>query len=457
MNYRLRIILPLLILLFTINKVQAQQELGLQFMDDIWQSAQTNPAMMNDHRIVVALPGVAGGFYHSAFSVNDALHTRNGNTFINLDDIVPELEDHNQLLAGFQADILGAAYRFGNIQVGASWAVKGSAYTDYTRESIDVLWNGNAGYIGEIANVAADFQFTAYNEIGLSAAYNWRDKITLGAKVKYLNGYSDLSTDLNDQLLSLETADDVYQSAFNTDYVFRRAGFPPVDGAYDLLSGLQLYNLTNSGNTGFGFDVGLTANLTQKLTISAAVIDLGSINWTSDTYEYTTRGKYNYGGLDLFSYASADTIDSQRLTDDLEIIADELTDILDIKNTTLPGYSYTTRLHTRGYLSGTYQLMDDLTVGALFYLENTRLGTQPGFTLSARKPFGKWVTAGTTIGMRNGRFNNLGINATGHLGPVQIYLVSDNIAAAVNPYGSKNFNFRFGINLAFGKIDTKRS
>jgi len=454
MDYQLKtIILPLLfsILIF---KAQAQQELGLHFADDIWQASQTNPAMMNDHRLVIALPGVAAGFYHPAFSINDALSTRSGTTYINLDEVIPELEDNNQLFAGFQGDILGAAYRFGDIQVGASWSVRGSAYADYTREALDVLWNGNGGYIGETVNVATTFQFTAYNEIGISGAYNWRDKFSIGAKLKYLSGFSDLSTDRGEQVLSLETSDDVYQSAFTTDYVFRRAGFPTVDGAYDILNGLQIFNFsTQSGNTGFGFDVGITANLTDKLTLSASVIDLGSINWKTDTYEYTSRGKYNYGGLDLFSYSSADTLNTQLLTEDLEQIADDLTDKLDIRNTTEPNYSYTTALHTRGYLSGAYKLMDDLTLGALFYLENTPLGTQPGFAISGRKPFGKWVTLGASYAMRNEGFNNLGLNATGHFGPLQVYVVSDNIAAAINPYGSKNFNLRVGFNLVFREIE----
>ncbi len=252
----------------------------------------------------------------------------------------------------------------------------------------------------------------------------------------------------------LETDEDVYQSAFTTDYVFRRAGFPEVDGAYDILNGLQVIDFSSEGgNTGFGFDLGITANLTDKLTLSASIIDIGSITWKTDTYEYTTRGKYNYGGLDLFSYSNADTLNTQLLTEDLERIADELTDKLDIRNTTEPGYSYTTPLHTRGYLSGTYQLMDDLTVGALFYFDNTRIGTQPGFAISARKPFGKWVTAGATYAVRNGRFNNLGVNATGHFGPLQIYLATDNIIGAVNPLGSKNVNLRLGFNLVFWEIE----
>lgn len=452
MNYQLRIILPLLFLLSTL-KAQAQQELGLHFANDIWQASQTNPAMMNKHRLTVALPGAAVGFYHSAFTLNNALQTREGTTYINLDEGISKLDDNNQLLAGFQADIIGAAYNFGDVQIGASWSVRGNGYVDYTREALNVLWNGNGGYVGETVDVATIFQFTAYNEIALSGAYNWQDKISVGAKLKYLSGFSDLSTDrtATDQELSLETSDDVYQSSFRTNYVFRRAGFPEVNGASEL--GTQVFDFSMNGNTGFGLDLGITANLTDKLTISASVIDLGSINWKNDTYEYTTHGSYDYSGLDLFSYSDADTINTQRLTEDLQLIADNITGTLDIRSTTSDNYSYTTPLQTRGYLSGTYKLMDDLTIGALFYLENTRLGTQPGFVISGRRPFGKWLTLGATYGMRNGGFNNFGLNATGHLGPVQVYVASDNIFAAVNPFGSRNTNLRLGFNVVLWEIE----
>ena len=449
MQYRLPTIVLFLLLMV---KVQAQQELGLHFVNDIWQASQTNPAMMNDHRLTIALPGAAAGFYHSAFSLNDALQTRGGTTYVNLDNAISKLDDNNQLLAGVQGDLIGAAYNFGDFQIGASWSVRGNAFVDYTRESLDVLWNGNGGYVGETVNVAMIFQFTGYNEIGLSGAYNWQDKIAVGAKVKWLNGFSDLSTDRSDQELSLETNEDVYQSSFLTNFVFRRAGFPPVTGASDLEAQVYNFNMTG-GNTGFGFDVGITANVTDRLTLSASVIDLGSINWKNDTYEYTSHGKYNYNGLDLFSYSSADTVDTQRLADDLQIIADNITGTLDIRNTTKQNYNYNTPLHTRGYFSGTYRLMEDLTVGGLFYLENTRLGMQPGFALSARKPLGKWVTLGATYGMRNGRFNNFGLNATGHLGPLQVYLASDNVIGAVNPFGSRNTNLRLGFNVALWEIE----
>lgn len=441
------------LLMFTAN---AQHELGVHFMEDIWQSGQTNPAFMNDQKVVIALPSVYARFYHSGFTFEDAFRENGDELSFNLDNAITALEDKNDLNVNLNIDVLGVALRFDDIQVGLSWSVKGNAYTQYTRETLDLFWNGNADYVGRTANINPEFQFTAYNEIGLSGAYNWQDKFTFGTKIKYLTGISDTSTD-GDNTLSLTTSDDVYQISYDSDFSFRRAGFSQAADFAELTENdFSLYNLNDltGGNNGFGIDLGVTANLIDRLTLSVAVTDLGRISWKNETYEYNSKGIYTYEGLDLFDYVSSDTLDSDRLADDFEQVLDTIAEILDIRSTASDGY--TTSLNTKAYLSGSYEVLDDLTIGALIYIENANKSTQPGFALSARKKFGKWFTLGASYAFRSQRFDNLGLNAVAHLGPVQIYAVSDNIAPLFKPLDSKNYNFRVGLNLAFGRIsDTK--
>ncbi len=440
-----------------ILSANAQQELSVHFMDDIWQSASTNPALMNHKKIVVALPSAYGNLYHSGFTFNDAFRQVDNGLSLNLDNAINRLKDDNILQTNLNLDALGVAVRLrDDVQVGLSWSVKGNAFVNYTPETLDLIWNGNAQYIGETVDIAPDFQFMVYNEIGLSGAYNWQNKFTFGAKLKYLTGISDVST-VGDNRLALTTSDDVYQTTFDTDFTFRRAGFDAVSDIAELVNDeLSLYDFNNvSGkNSGFGIDLGVTANLIDRLTLSAAIIDLGSINWSNNAHEYTSRGTHTYEGIDLFSFASADSFNTDGLTAEFEQVLDSISQILDIR--TGADDSYRTALPTKAYLSGSYQIQDDLTVGALLYIENYRQNTVPGLTLSARKKFGRWFTLGATYALRSQRFDNFGLNALAHLGPVQIYAVSDNVAPLFNPFNSKNFNLRVGLNLAFGRMKANR-
>ena len=49
----------------------------------------------------------------------------------------------------------------------------------------------------------------------------------------------------------------------------------------------------------------------------------------------------------------------------------------------------------------------------------------------------------------NNTFNNIGAGLSARLGPVQLYLVSDNVFHMVFPANLQTTNLRVGINLAF--------
>ena len=61
----------------------------------------------------------------------------------------------------------------------------------------------------------------------------------------------------------------------------------------------------------------------------------------------------------------------------------------------------------------------------------------------------EFLTFGTSVGLRNGAFNNIGLHAVLKLGPIQLYGVTDNIISAVRPFNSKSANGRVGLNVAF--------
>ena len=68
------IICPLLCFCLSLSTLSAQ-ELGLHFMNNVWQSNLTNPAISPDQKIIFSFPSGYGNFAHSAIAFNDAIIT----------------------------------------------------------------------------------------------------------------------------------------------------------------------------------------------------------------------------------------------------------------------------------------------------------------------------------------------------------------------------------------------
>ena len=53
--------------------------------------------------------------------------------------------------------------------------------------------------------------------------------------------------------------------------------------------------------------------------------------------------------------------------------------------------------------------------------------------------------------MFNKSYTNLGLGVALKGGPVQLYIVTDNVLGMIFPQNTKSIQFHFGINLLFGK------
>ncbi len=424
---------------------QAQQDLSLHFVDHVWQARQTNQAMMSENRINITLPSPYFNFYHSAFTFNDIFTKIRGTDSLVLDlsDAIEEMNSDNYYNTQFNLGVLGVGLRFKKLQVNASYSIRTSAYLNYPKTLVDMVWNGNAKYLGKTVNIAPDFQAFAYNEIALGGAYQITEKLSIGAGVKFLSGIADISAANRTNLLNITTDSTFYEVTLNNDYQFNGSSFPYIDSTFSSFDGEFNVEKLFAGNTGLGIDLGATYQLNDKLLLAASVNDLGFINWTANVRNYKSEGAYTYDGIDISPLLSGDTVT-------FDAVLDTLVQVFDIEPAQNSS-SYKTRLGAKIYLSAKYKLKESLTLGGLFYGEIYRGRLVPGIALSASKDFGKIFTLGGVYSIRNNRFMNLGLNTTLRMGPVHLFLVSDNILPLFAPFNSRNFNFRIGLNVAVGK------
>lgn len=444
MNKRILII----ILAFSFMQTAiAQQELGTHFMN-VWQSNISNPSLMNKSRITIGLPSVYANFYNTGFGFNDIFEEipRTDSLRLNMDNAISNLKANNLFSLQTQIDWLSVGFRTNKFQVGGSFSWKSSFYMNYPKEMLDMFWNGNAQYIGETVNLAPDFQAFSYAELGVNAAFNITDNITIGGRVKYLSGIVDISNDLASREATVYTDPEFYEVTLSTDYAFNSSSYPIIDTTITNINSATTFDYFQlfGKNSGMAADLGLTMRFQERIQVSAGVADIGFINWSSNLRNYKTQGTYTYSGIEFNPLVDNDSIS-------FNAIGDTLVEVFDVQ-VNQSNVGYTTNLATKIHLSGQYELPTKLTLGLMLYGELYREQFLPAVALSVRKEFGDLFSVGGIYSYRNYSPLNLGINAAVKLGPVQVYLASDNVIPLFTPYNSKNFNGRIGINVLLGKI-----
>ena len=433
----LRKLIPLFLFPLFTSSVFAQQELGLHFMTDIWQSSKTNPAYTAQSKIHFSLPSTYYNISHTGATYNDFVVTKNGENVLDIGAVIDQMGDQNQLFTSVETETFSISIGVKNLKLSFNHAIKFNAFMDYPKELVQLAWNGNSQFVGQTISIGPDVHAFAYNEFGIGVAAKILN-VSAGARLKILTGIGDLSTERTKA--EVYTDPDIYQLTFNTDYLINTSSFFAYDGSedFEIDFGKVSFNDVFASNLGTAIDLGASFRF-KNIDISASIIDLGFISWKSNTVNYHSQGTYKYEGVDISGIIRDDSIS-------FEGALDSIGEVLDFKKSYK---NYSTMLPTKIYLSASYDVGKLWTFGGLFYTELYRGKVYPAFAASARAKFGKMLSIGATYAIRNKTYDNLGLNAIVKLGPVQIFAVTDNLISSFKPYDSRNANLRLGLNLMF--------
>ncbi len=417
------------------------QEMGLHFMDKVFNSNMTNPANLTDYKINIGLFSAYTNFSNS-FSYRDAVINSGGSNILDLDNVINGMAGGSNLISdnAVQSLSLGFAVKSWNFSIYHS--VRNNNQVTLPKELLAFAWQGNAQFIGQEINIAPQFNIQAYNEIGFGIARKF-NKVTIGARFKKLNGIANFHTEK--EMLMINTAAGTYDMNIETDFMIN--GSAAVDfGGFDNLNfdtdGFKAGDLLKS-NKGFGFDIGVNYHLNSKLQLSFSMLDIGSINWTENTYNYHSKGQFLYSGFDAAEALSGDD-------DTFQATLDGLQDELDFQET---NNTFSQSLPTKTYLSAKYRVSHLFGFGALIFTEK-RIATDetvPGFAINGSVYLGNKTSLGMTYSMRNEEFGNLGFHASTSLSGLQVFAVADNILPVLDPLNNRNVDIRFGLNVAINQ------
>lgn len=415
------------------------QELGLHFMENVWQSSKTNPAFMTSQKVVFSFPSIFVNHHNTVASYNDVVFEQEGQKVLDLDPVISRMDDYNFVRNNVDVDLVNLSFGTKLWRVSLGHSIKYRSMIGFSRDLVDLGWNGNASLMGRQVDIGPDAISTVYGELSAGFAINLI-KLSVGGRIKLLSGLFDAST--GSSVANVQTDSEYYQTTFTTDYELNIASVASHGGIDDFdfdLDNVSVGDAILGKNFGVALDIGVQFRVNEKLTVAASFLDIGQIKWKTNTNNYTSRGTYTYDGLDLNEVIEDGD-------DTFEGLIDTLEQIFDFEETS---NSYTTALPAKAYFSAQYKVNPILRVGGLVYAERFRGEMFTGIAANATADLGKMFSFGLVYSVFKSTYSNVGVNAMLKLGPVQLFGVTDNVLAAFNPLESRNVNARVGMNLAF--------
>ncbi len=462
------------------------QFLRTSYTQDVHYSLQMNPAMVPSSGYISPLLGpVSATMQSNTFGTTDIKDIIDkGEDYYKSNDFLDKLNSDNhlnvnlswdQISFGWYSDKNFFSFNTGTrIDLGAS--LPKSIFTFMNEMNgnnlDDEIWKRgmNADLSGE------KLAMQVYQEIGIGYARKINDKLTVGGKVKLLLGAANMDFEVKKMSIHTPVGIDIdkiqqtYENAnldwskykdagYKKDEMLKavrneirdaahlhgKAGIAVEASGKASMGGLEWeYATDEKGNNtyinnakmnsfkiagyGFGIDLGATYEVIDNLTVTAAVTDLGFINWSkSESKEVNVKMDQQYdldkdegeGGLYDFANKVANN----------EVVN---FDMLQMKDEEADGYS--TSLYTTIALGCQYRLLNDkLEVGALYTGRMAKPQSVHELTISGAYNLSAWMNIALSYSMIQSAGKSFGIGLKA--GPLYVgtdYMFFGNSSRCVN-------------------------
>ena len=470
-----RMLLAIGLIACMILPVRAQVNNTVYFMHGVPQSNRINPAYQPNGGFYLGFPLLSparGGLSSSSMSYSDLIqpHPTEDSliTFLHpLGDkhaFMDKLKPVNLVVSNLGTSLISFGFR---TQVG------------FFSMDVTTRFEGSLRYPGDLVHLLVDgtqdgktytfdgmgLDLSLYEQVAVGWAGSLMDNLDIGVRAKVLFGIGDLYTKNSE--LSVTTSQDAWNiksnMLFNASIGFAEVVYDEDETLPEIIVDEDLRDLNpyavaryafSTRNLGFGLDLGATYRPIDPLLLSVSVLDLGFIKWKDEVHQASYVMEYEYKGLEVnpFEFSEDYTL-GDHMDSTFSQLADSLSGFLDIK----PGGPYTRRLNTKLYVGASYYLTPNINFGLLSRTDFLNGIVAEHVTASANYTTGRLLNLTLSYSYMNSNFRNIGAGASFHAGPMNLYVVSDNILNTIIwPLESQAVTVWFGMNLVFGykeKVD----
>lgn len=424
---------------------------------------QLNPALMGDYGYVsIPILGNLGIHTQSNYSLSDLIYTGPNNnltTFmdpsVSASSFLDNIHEKNEI--GFDMSLPIASFGFfkwggyNTFDLGVkSYAALTAPYDLFAflkKGAADV--NGSSYHIRDLR-----LQSSNYAEWALGHARPINEKLTLGAKVKFLFGLGDVRANID--RMDITMSEDRWEIVSRGQLDASAAGLSlEVDenGEIDDFD----YDTPGLAGFGMGLDLGGTYQLLDNLMLSASLTDVGFIRWNKNLRGSTHADPFVFDGFDNINVDDSDSDHSfENQLDDLE---DDLKGLVKFYEDKKPS-GRTTALRATLNVAGEYSILNRKISFGL--LSTTRFGSPKVWTnLMASANFrpSKWFNAALTGSVSNfgcGWGWVLNLCPRGFNFFVGTDFMIGRVTPQFVPVNNANLSFNMGMNIPLGSNPFKR-
>lgn len=403
--------------------------------------SSTNASAFPEANFVVGFPGLSNVNLGIQWplSLNEVLAKGSDDSLrVSLPLLTSNLLDNNLLSSTFRNQFFHLGFKVGKaknvfVYVGDELVV--DAGLQFSDKFMSFLSQGNANFLNQQMKFDLEkIEMTTYNSLYFGAAVKVNKELELGARVKMLRGIANVHTDkLNLGFYTDSTSSPVFSTLLSSNVLIQTSGRGVVnDSLFDPML-----------NVGFAFDFGASYQITEQLSASFAVNDIGSITWAeSNNTLYSTDGEVEF----LFSGLNQSSSGSENLQAQMEEITDSLLNIMQPKEV---NGSYKTKLNPSLYLGVSYNLTDKHHFSGLYHRKQIIDKSVNAFSLGYQFQLTNSFEVLTSLQSING-VGTIGSGFVWSQGPFQMHLVLDNVLVA-DVFDAKNLFIQMGLSFHFGR------
>lgn len=456
------IIFPLLLV--------SQQVNTLYFMDNVPIRNSLNPAFQPINQFYISLPVIGYTQFNignNSLSINDIIYNYNGQTISflhpngDINRFYNTLKSTTIIRTDLQTNLLSFGFRSKTGFWNFSLIEKMDGYVGIPKDLFKLSLFGTTS----IDNNTFDFSalqsdVTVYTEAGIGYSKHINNKLLLGAKVKFLMGSTNVSNSNNN--IEMQLGIDQWN--------LKGSGTANVSSPVriDIANNYQsvtinppttITNWLKPSGYGAGIDLGIVYSITDRIDLSAAIVDLGFINWTKNVQNIYYGIDYTFDGVAQVN-SSQGSNSLTKVYDQFKTgnsLVDSLTKALQTSTTqNISNNLYTTGTTSKLNLGFEYELIDNfLSLGLLSRTSIFKKSVYEEFTTSINAHPVDWFDASASYSFFNGRFSTIGASIGLRTGFVHWFVAADYIPFEKTTYGiplpykSDIFNLAMGINLVF--------
>lgn len=459
----MRKIILIFVLLLTIGCFSQNKQILYNFTA-VPQSLMTNPGSdvkYNWYFGVPLLSGISANVGSSSFSAYD-LFADNGVDFnLKLRNVVFSATRNDRVAVNEQIEVFNGGFKITGEQ--ADSYVSFGMYQEfdfmsYFPKDLAILaLDGNRDYLGKVFNLGdLNIKAEMLSVFHLGFHKNINKKLILGVRGKiYSSIYNVTSTNNAGYIYTIPSNQNVYEQMIYADLQLNTSGiarYNDEDQDPNVVKDITKRALLG-GNLGLGLDAGFTYYPKKNIQLTGSIVDFGFIRHSKEVESLTMKGTYKYEGV-VPNFSSGGSAGN---------VYQEFNDAIPLDTVYA---NYTTWRPTKFNSSIQFSFEEDVSedcncvnydpetiyknaVGAQLFVMSTPRTPLVAFTTYYRRKIFNSLQMKATYTIDSYSYKNIGLGLSSRFGPVNFYVLADNLLEYSDVAKANSLSFQLGLNVIF--------